>query len=93
MRRADDSTEASNFENGKDGHFSATHWSIVPAAGANDLTRATTALERLCRTYWFPIYPEGGSYAASEVLHLALAGWVIPPRAWIGSWRSSMRWD
>src|SRR5262245_3445698 len=36
--------------------FSATQWSIVLAAGVNDLTRATVALERLCRTYWYPIY-------------------------------------
>ena len=56
MQRAEDSTAAPGFENGKDGHFSATHWSIVLASGATDLTRATAALERLCRTYWFPIY-------------------------------------
>src|SRR5438552_2158981 len=36
--------------------FPITHWSIVLAAGADDFTRATAALERLCRTYWYPIY-------------------------------------
>jgi RNA polymerase sigma-70 factor (ECF subfamily) len=40
----------------KPGAFSATHWSIVLAASGNDLSRATAALERLCRTYWYPIY-------------------------------------
>src|SRR5881628_3721914 len=34
--------------------FPITHWSIVLAAGADDFTRATAALERLCRTYWYP---------------------------------------
>ncbi len=36
--------------------FPATHWSIVLGAGVDDMTRATAALERLCRTYWYPIY-------------------------------------
>src|SRR5438874_7846041 len=56
MQPAEDSTEAPGFESGKDGHFSATHWSIVLASRANDLARATAALERLCRTYWYPLY-------------------------------------
>src|SRR5947208_2084841 len=36
--------------------FPITHWSIVLAASADDFARATAALERLCRTYWYPIY-------------------------------------
>jgi RNA polymerase sigma-70 factor (ECF subfamily) len=56
MERAEHNTAAPGFENSKKDHFSATHWSIVLAAGATDLARATTALERLCRIYWFPIY-------------------------------------
>jgi RNA polymerase sigma-70 factor (ECF subfamily) len=38
------------------GAFSTTHWSVVLGAGQNDLAQATVALERLCRTYWYPIY-------------------------------------
>ena len=38
-----------------DGHFCTTHWSVVLAAG-NDSTRARHALERLCQTYWYPLY-------------------------------------
>ena len=56
MERAEDATDAPVFDTGKHGNFSATHWSIVLASGATDLARASTALEWLCRTYWFPIY-------------------------------------
>jgi RNA polymerase sigma-70 factor (ECF subfamily) len=40
----------------KSGVFSTTHWSVVLGAGQTDLAAATAALERLCRTYWYPIY-------------------------------------
>lgn len=36
--------------------FTATHWSVVLAAGHGDLPQATAALEQLCRTYWYPLY-------------------------------------
>ena len=38
------------------GNFMPTHWSVVVAAGRNDSTHARVALEKLCRTYWPPIY-------------------------------------
>ncbi len=38
------------------GIFTPTHWSIVVAAGRSDSTHARVALEKLCRTYWPPIY-------------------------------------
>jgi RNA polymerase sigma factor (sigma-70 family) len=37
-------------------HFATTHWSVVLAAGGQDLPERTEALERLCRTYWYPLY-------------------------------------
>lgn len=37
------------------GAFATTDWSIVLAAGT-DGTRKRRALERLCRTYWRPVY-------------------------------------
>jgi RNA polymerase sigma-70 factor (ECF subfamily) len=37
-------------------NFAMTHWSVVVAAGRSDSTQARTALEKLCRTYWPPIY-------------------------------------
>ena len=36
--------------------FRTTHWSVVLAAGAAASPVATEALERLCRTYWYPLY-------------------------------------
>ena len=39
-----------------EGRFALTHWSVVLAAGRSDSTHARTALEKLCCTYWQPIY-------------------------------------
>src|SRR6266850_1463641 len=36
--------------------FAPTRWSVVLAAGRTDSTHAHTALEKLSRTYWPPIY-------------------------------------
>src|SRR5437773_6729521 len=37
--------------------FTATHWTLVLLAGGEaQSTQAAEALERLCRTYWFPLY-------------------------------------
>ncbi len=42
---------------GRDGHaFATTHWSTVLAAGATTSPQAAAALERLCHTYWYPLY-------------------------------------
>ncbi len=36
--------------------FATTHWSVVAAAEGSDAPRAQAALERLCQTYWYPLY-------------------------------------
>jgi len=36
--------------------FVTTHWSVVQTAGKEDTTRARAALEKLCQTYWYPLY-------------------------------------
>jgi RNA polymerase sigma factor (sigma-70 family) len=36
--------------------FVTTHWSVVLTAGRSDTTRARIALEKLCQTYWYPLY-------------------------------------
>ena len=36
--------------------FTATHWSVVLAAGQQGSPQAVEALETLCRTYWHPLY-------------------------------------
>jgi RNA polymerase sigma-70 factor (ECF subfamily) len=50
------STVGTLAENDRVRGFCTTHWSDVVAAGHGDLAAATAAWERLCRTYWFPIY-------------------------------------
>lgn len=40
---------------GSDG-FQTTHWSVVLAAGDGAGAAAGSALEVLCKTYWFPLY-------------------------------------
>src|SRR6266581_3821371 len=59
MDRSEENVSAaveSTTASSKAGAFSATHWSVVLEAGARDPARAGAALERLCRTYWYPIY-------------------------------------
>jgi RNA polymerase sigma factor (sigma-70 family) len=36
--------------------FSTTHWSVILAAGASGPGDPREAMERLCKTYWFPLY-------------------------------------
>ncbi len=38
------------------GLFTATHWSVVLAAGHASSPHVQAALEQLCRTYWYPLY-------------------------------------
>jgi len=35
--------------------FTATHWSVVLMAGQTSSSQAADALEKLCRTYWYPV--------------------------------------
>ncbi len=36
--------------------FATTHWSVVLAAADQEKPEAAAALEKLCRTYWYPLY-------------------------------------
>src|SRR5438132_4813653 len=36
--------------------FTTTHWSVVLSAGRENSDTAAAALERLCRSYWYPLY-------------------------------------
>jgi RNA polymerase sigma-70 factor (ECF subfamily) len=38
------------------GQFNTTHWSVVLLAGEAQTPAADAALEKLCRTYWNPLY-------------------------------------
>ena len=52
--------------------FATTHWSVVLAAANEETPEAAAALERLCRTYWYPLYAyvrrEGHSPADAQDL-------------------------
>jgi DNA-directed RNA polymerase specialized sigma24 family protein len=50
-------TEDSSTESQAHGAvFTNTHWSVVLAAGQGDTSQSAAALEKLCRTYWYPLY-------------------------------------
>ncbi len=38
------------------GRFTTTHWSVILAAGQAASPDAESALQRLCSTYWYPLY-------------------------------------
>src|SRR5690606_16987978 len=48
--------EASEAGTHAGGVFATTHWSVVLSAGDSASPEAALALERLCRSYWFPLY-------------------------------------
>ena len=38
------------------GVFATTHWSVVVKAGDTQSPESAAAMERLCQTYWYPLY-------------------------------------
>jgi len=38
------------------GWFTTTHWSVILTAGDSQSPQAGTALDNLCRSYWYPLY-------------------------------------
>jgi RNA polymerase sigma factor (sigma-70 family) len=54
------------------GSFTTTHWSVVARAGEGDSPAASLALERLCQSYWYPLYVfvrrQGHSYDDAQDL-------------------------
>ena len=55
MLKPDPSTGPSD-QDYPSGGFHTTHWSLVLAAGQDSTATAEAALERLCETYWLPVY-------------------------------------
>jgi RNA polymerase sigma factor (sigma-70 family) len=45
-----------NSGDAADRRFSTTHWSVILAAGASPSPGSQEALEKLCNTYWYPLY-------------------------------------
>ncbi len=67
--------------------FVTTHWSVVLSAGEKDSPQWSAALEKLCRSYWYPLYayvrrrghsPEDAQDLTQEFFARLLA------RNWIG---------
>src|SRR5713101_8633246 len=52
--------------------FTTTHWTVVLAAGQKDHSERATALESLCRSYWYPLYAyvRRGGYEAADAQDL-----------------------
>src|SRR6266516_78844 len=48
--------DSNQGSSGKGQCFTTTHWSVVLTAGHNSSRGAQEALEKLCRTYWYPLY-------------------------------------
>ena len=67
--------------------FATTHWSVVLTAGSSDAPQAQDALEKLCQTYWYPLYAyvrrRGNSPADAEDLTQAFFAWLLE-RNWLG---------
>jgi RNA polymerase sigma factor (sigma-70 family) len=49
-------SQASSSEKSRHERFVTTHWSLVLAARHGNSTSARAALEKLCHTYWYPLY-------------------------------------
>jgi len=67
--------------------FATTHWSVVLAAGGADSPQARSSLEKLCQTYWQPLYAyvrrRGHSEADAQDLTQAFFEWLLE-RQWLG---------
>jgi RNA polymerase sigma-70 factor (ECF subfamily) len=61
--------------------FATTHWSVVITAGHQSSPNAREALEKLCRTYWFPLYAyvrrQGKSPEDAQDLTQAFFAWFL----------------
>jgi RNA polymerase sigma-70 factor (ECF subfamily) len=51
-----ESTKTETAASGQGTRFTTTHWSVVLSAREHDSPQAAAALEKLCRTYWYPLY-------------------------------------
>ena len=67
--------------------FATTHWSVVLTAGRSDAPQAQDALEKLCQTYWYPLYAyvrrRGYAPADAEDLTQEFFAWLLE-RNWLG---------
>ena len=61
--------------------FATTHWSVVISAGHQSSPNAQEALEKLCRTYWYPLYAyvrrQGNNPEDAQDLTQAFFAWFL----------------
>lgn len=66
--------------------FATTHWSVVLGAGRNESPQAQQSLEKLCQTYWLPLYAfvrrRGYAEADAKDLTQDFFAWVLE-RNWL----------
>src|SRR4051794_33030338 len=66
--------------------FATTHWSVVLTAGRNDLPEALDSLEKLCQTYWRPLFTyvrrRGYAEADAKDLTQSFFAWLLE-RNWL----------
>lgn len=72
-----------------DGRFASTHWSVVLAAARTASPEAEAALEKLCSSYWYPLYAylrRGGhaSHAAEDLTQEFFASRIVTKRIFQG---------
>src|SRR5262245_18939731 len=67
--------------------FATTEWSMVLLASKEGSPQAAEALERLCRTYWYPLYAfvrrKGRDGAEAEDLTQAFFAHLLARRDWL----------
>jgi DNA-directed RNA polymerase specialized sigma24 family protein len=72
------------MENSRASWLATTHWSVILAARDGTSDQVQTAMDTLCRTYWYPLYTyvrrRGLSPADSEdVIQAFFAHWMEQP--------------
>jgi RNA polymerase sigma-70 factor (ECF subfamily) len=68
--------------------FVTTQWSVVLAATRSDTAKAQAALEKLCRTYWYPLYAyvRWRGHPAQDAQDLTQAFFArLLERHWVGN--------
>jgi RNA polymerase sigma-70 factor (ECF subfamily) len=74
-------SSATDPQPGSAGWFATTHWSVVIGAQDGSSSAGQVALERLCRTYWPPLYSyirhQGHDSAEAQDLTQEFFSWLL----------------
>lgn len=53
---SEETAASSEAQGPRQSYFATTRWSVVLSAGQTSSPQTASALEELCRTYWYPLY-------------------------------------